>query len=1132
MTNCRRRIAAVLLLGVTIPTMLHAANDRIRVLDPKSKLVDMSPNFQGHTPEASSPPEVERGLPEISLEFPIRAVAPSKFFAFTIKSYDEPQIIPPNAFLEYDIFFPADAISFRGGLDLESRPRFFMLRGDQPPALDQKGLTSHPACDLRHQARGTWYRRRFDLSHAAGKPFQEVYLSGHPFPSAVGTYKVKYRRMRIVNADGDIYWNLYPELGDLRSPVPTSAPQPSRVSAQEMIGVDVVPSNYRVASGDPLSLDTVARNFDNSTSQSARVDVHLIGPDGRDIEVGRDIRLYLEPGETGTLTMVPPADLPTGHYTPRATFRLGGKEAVCDSQPFTIAETASPLPPVGDMLGKDRIAWGADIIGFTGLNTLADLRKQGGNFANIFVSWSDIEVQPGVYDFSGVDGMLAAAAKAHLRAELFFIDFHTEPAWFDDEGMMDHNGKRFKSGYAPSYWAPRARPAYMKMLEAVVKRYRDNPTVAAYSFAFGGMGDGFYYGPKDGTLRLYDYSEHSQAAFRRYVRDVLKLTLEQAAQRYGLKLQSWDELKQPVPKEGINLDPIWWDFQNYRVWTVEGMLDEVCRTVRKHDQKRQIELDYGGGVTAIGIIGNDYDAGARICRKYGASIHNTCYEGPDNGAFLHTYGLEWGFPHTFETAGTPARYPRHQGAMFNLLKYGVKGYYWIAGGNIAGIYGSYGPLREVARELADATPVGPAVGVLSSFSYRQCAFRGRDKGIFTSMLAREIGLPVRYYSDRSFLHGERDLDPTAMPVLVDSGLPVLARAAAEAAADYVRRGGTLVIFPTSGRHTPGKPAEEYYLRQALGCGDTPGTTKLGKGRVVMLPDQPDKVTAEALAKLLAQYSVTPLATAINGVWTATLQKDQTQYIVLHNPGDRQVQTTVKTAAPEESRSLFGLLSGSRGPQSRRAYNLLKRTALGVFTRKGLYADGIPVTLAPYETTALALDPAKGNERVFPAPDFPLVNGAAPAIKKKITDSFQPLTDWRLLTVMTAPDGKGHPINFTPEEEIKLVAGVEAGNPVQADGLTLDLTKHTKYHKDGVAYVETVIDVKQDETARLRLTFDYWLTLWLDGKPLFTTGTASHGNPALTHIYLDVPMTVGRHRLTAKVVPGSGGWNIGIARHQP
>ncbi|MDR3708942.1 MAG: beta-galactosidase [Capsulimonadaceae bacterium] len=1134
----------------------------------------------GVTPSPRAMPD---DLREITISAPVTAKGVRVYIAAPYLRFSAPQIIPAGAILEYDMRIDPDSVSNAGGFDLESVPRTWLTLRDAPRITDQYGASPHPAYQARG-ALGQWLQRRFSLASIAERPFGLALLSAEFTPDRTGIYRASYRNIRIVNDKGEVYWSFYPELGALGECVPVLGNE-GTFTAPGVVGVSLTPDRYVIAAGSRGKLDVSIHNYDPGVAQNATVSSVRLEGGRAPIILSKRLDVNLKPGETKTFSFDMDSAIAPGNYLPVADVAMAGRTAVSHGFAIAIVKGAAALPGPDEYLGKGHFAWGADMDDSLSPESFAELRQNGGNFVNLFVSWDHIETAPGKYDFTELDAGLARVAKAHMRAEVFFWTTDQEfPEWVRAEAMQDQDGKVGRR-LSLSYYAPTGRPAYMKLIQATVDHYKTNDTVVGYQFAALGWGDGFFATPEHGTsapFGLYDYSPWSQAAFRGYVRDAMRLSLDQAAQRYGVPLASWNDLTEPVCGSGIDLRPIWWDFQNFRCWTVENMLDEICRTVRASDPHRKIELMYGGGPTAVGEIGNDYDAGARIARKYGASIHNTCYEGYDPAPLLGTYTREWGITHTCETAGTPCDIPNHQQGMFDVLKFGAKGYCWV-GGRPYGYYPSFAKLGPAAREVSDAKPIGKKVGVLESLSAYQCdPRRDRLREVIAQsfQFVHDASLPADLYTDRSFMADGHRLNPVETPVILDCAAPVLTAQAADAMAAYVQAGGTLILHASSGKFTPGAPNERYKLLTSLGylhAGELPdglgqaraigegpmagkpltltgisplallpdgarilakfgdGQTaaaswRCGAGWIIVLGGTPrytDAATRTWMTALLAEYGVVPISTATAGVITATLEGGATRYVLLHNPAPGAVRSTVATAG------LDGTI---------RAFDLANRRALG--SREGSdWRRGVEIKLGPYEVTAIALDRPSAPARTFAPLEYPLPaasdspDGISVSVygnSSALFASYRPVTNWLTVGEFDNPGGfngssfylaRPPEMSWNPDERFVEDGQTLTWRPASAFDGELRLSNYYALSSGRIAYAMTDLVADRACTVRLRCGVDYALFLWLNGQPLFDSNATSHGAPTPDDFTIEVPLRAGRNRLAARVAPGSLGWAL-------
>jgi hypothetical protein len=1149
------------------------------VLSPRVELVGPPGSSRGETPPAAVEGDDPR---ELTIEVPVREANRLLACAYTLKSYDRPQLIPPGSRLEYEVRNDPAATIVRGAIDLESRPRLAFTFRDHPGMKDQEGRHPHPGADLGGRTVGTWYRRRFDLGPAAGKAFNDVFASFEVNAKAPGVIRAAFRNVRIVDAAGARLWNLLPDAAANPADLPTSCPAGSWLRLDRSAGASLLPDRYWTSPADPPAWILTARNLDGGAPLDLELAPSLSGAHAVAFPAQH---LTLAPGEVRQLRLPAPAALPPGLYTPAVAIRSPHGNGISAGEPVAVTTEGNDQFAPGRFAGPGRFALGADLE-FPTLDALAHIRGKGANYANLFVSWADIETAPGTYDFTRLDALLGDTARAGLAAEVYFITRDTGyPAWYRSESMVDQSGRTWSSGTALSYWAPSARPAYRRLITAVAERYRGNPTIVSWSFTYGGWLDAFYYRPRagDGRNALYDYSPWSQTAFRAFVRDVLRLDLAAAGTRYGLPLRSWDELRQPEPlPDGIDVRPIWWDFQRYRCWSVAAMLAEVSATLRAVDPVRPIEYNFGGAVAAIGRSGNDYEAGALAARTFHGGIHNTCYEDGGQSSFLGTLTRRLNVPHTCETAGTPATIERHQAAVFGMLRNQAAGYAWISGWNPRGIYPSYAALRPVANELSAARLApGPRPLVLWSLSASQCDLAGDTVRPFAwdpEQVCEQIGCTPDILSDRGFepLPGQAavaeltELDPQRFPLLIDSGLPVLAAGAADAIAAYVRRGGQALVTANSGHRTPGDPEERHRLLRALGYGSpVPAAGRdrdlaqgrgplqgisftlhalsdlsampagsevlaqaadgrplmirwpLGQGSVLLLAGSPLRGEASltrALRQCLAGAGIRPPAEVDDGVQSAVLGHAGRTYVLLANP--QRSPRTVHVRLAEAPR------------QAVRAYDLFTGRSVGEMAPER-WATGCAVALAPCAVAAIALDPSADPPRHFPARSWSSESGpkeedAPPAFPPR------PCQHWLVAGPFANPEGWngasfwkacGPEADWSATARYRDEGRERAWQPVQAQDGKLDIERLVPNLPTQVVYAQFAVSSPDRQRVQLCLGADYGLLLFLDGAPAFASHALSRGAATADEWRLNLDLHPGINRIGVKLAPGSSGWGL-------
>lgn len=508
-------------------------------------------------------------------------------------------------------------------------------------------------------------------------------------------------------------------------------------------------------------------------------------------------------------------------------------------------------------------------------------KKTGARFVDLRLVWSQLEPRPGVYDWTTADAGIRNAAAAGLPVTILLRFFDDQiPAWLADETMLDQNGKGFygyqrENSRALSYWAPRGRKAYLKLIEAVVRRYRGNPEILAWQF-FYGYNDSYYLGMWQGRETIYDYSKFSEEKYRFYLARVKALRLDELNRRHGTAYRKWDEVSQPKPTFGaLNVTRAWHDFQDYRMWTIEQTFDEMFRLVRRLDS-RPLILYYGGSLHHSAHQLSVYDIGLRLLKKHGGLLDITCFEDPvpaeTGSGFVHGYGV----PLMAEAWQVPPPAQDFRRMFFQIFALGVQSYQLVgnfekmaATGEGAAMGGTSkqpagqapkpAPSREefmrageAFRRASEFKPVRAAVAGL--FSYRSIQSHIPARNYINPTLAMIPRLQEHQYS----LDWRSDLSPLddlgRYPALLDANSEVLERTVIERLGRYVEEGGRLALLQRSGRYALEDGRPEYPLLKRLKCPkpESAGveTWTLGKGRVLRLGSEADWTTQEGTRKLL------------------------------------------------------------------------------------------------------------------------------------------------------------------------------------------------------------------------------------------------------------------------------------------
>lgn len=570
--------------------------------------------------------------------------------------------------------------------------------------------------------------------------------------------------------------------------------------------------------------------------------------------------------------------------------------------------------------------------------------------------WSVLEPAPGVYDWSTLDTALAHARAVDLPVTITLRFFDDQvPAWFADENMIDQNGETF-SGYgfkgvhrSPSYWGPTARPAYLRLVDALVRRYRGNSSICAWQF-FYGYNDSFYMGMWNGKQTVYDYSEFSQEHYRLYLRRQKHLSLRGVNERYGASYKRWDELRQPRPLFGeLNVTRAWHDFQDYRMWSIACMFDDMDQSVRTLD-KRPLIMYYGGSPHFAAHQLSVYDVGLRLLKKHGGMLDVTCFEDPVPAEVGTGIVRSYGVTPMAEAWQVPPPLKDFRRLFFNMFAQGVTSYQLVGSWKkLEASPEEFSRTAEVFDEMADAKPIrAPVAGLISYRSILSCIPARPYINPTLAMIPKlqENQYSLDWHSDMSPLD-----DLSTYPALLDANSEVLERRVVERLERYVKHGGRLALLSRSGKYVLESGRPDYVLLERLRCPE-PNNAGLvswsyGKGHVLRLGADPDWSTAEGvntLLRIMEWLQVARPVTATPGTLAAVSGNSRKEvFVALFSPG----------AEPAES--VFTIRPGILDPARHyRASSLFAPETEPKSLTATEAEAGVKLTFAPYELKLLKL----------------------------------------------------------------------------------------------------------------------------------------------------------------------------------
>ncbi|HEY3378519.1 MAG TPA: beta-galactosidase [Armatimonadota bacterium] len=460
---------------------------------------------------------------------------------------------------------------------------------------------------------------------------------------------------------------------------------------------------------------------------------------------------------------------------------------------------------------------------------LVDVQKQNVNTIELFPKWGEIEPMPGVYWWEQLDARMDVIAKHGMHA-MINLDSSYVPTWMLEESQADEEGMvngLWRGGAGNDVLkSPSSAVLYREYgayLTQLALRYRNNPTLAAYSSLSIFFDHIWADHPWQG--QYVDYSESAKFGFRAYLRDVRGFTLDDLNTRWKKTYQSWNEV--PLPRTDLFLGlatidrpdprPEWRDFLDFRQWSQESYFTKlVDGTIRRYDDLRPVGTH---GVQADPQLYKDHKM--FVCA------------GGSEGS-LEGYRTPFPYPKRSESILMSFYTPYYTAmSMTNLLAQGnlnvqhfwTPGWRWEDSGDErrkTGTQSLAGWLALFQGDLGTATPIhatGTGPKPLLGLLYSQASIRYGVRSFHWFRLD-DYKMPA----DRACLVSHQLLqdDATAeelaaLPcVIIDPTARIIPQDMMERLVAYVKHGGKLVLAPTSGMYTTDPADGDHALRRLLG----------------------------------------------------------------------------------------------------------------------------------------------------------------------------------------------------------------------------------------------------------------------------------------------------------------------------
>ena len=309
------------------------------------------------------------------------------------------------------------------------------------------------------------------------------------------------------------------------------------------------------------------------------------------------------------------------------------------------------------------------------------IKRLGFDIVELDLYWSDLEPVEGNFTWKRLDTFINYAEKNDLKVAIKVVMWDL-PSWITERMVSD----RGDIGMCPPNWGRIAEEKLPRLWQKIAERYANNPAVVLY-YPHMGLQDGPIHGDFDkalGPAQYYDYSDESQKAWRRFLKEEKQLTLEKVSTLMNKKFSSWEEVYQPKSFEYKGekyREEIWKLFVEFQAYGVTKVFERLFRAIRSVDEKTPVEIRIGGGADEWLIKGFDFTSLIPLCKKYNGILVQTNSNPDKQVACLGSLSQSFELPFTTEV-GAPPNSVQVVRSILNSIKAGARAHFycfWQAG---------------------------------------------------------------------------------------------------------------------------------------------------------------------------------------------------------------------------------------------------------------------------------------------------------------------------------------------------------------------------------------------------------------------------------------------------------------------
>gem|GEM_PF-7021435 len=274
---------------------------------------------------------------------------------------------------------------------------------------------------------------------------------------------------------------------------------------------------------------------------------------------------------------------------------------------FPISVFASPISDPSS--NPSTQIWSVQVWDYSQLtpSDYVQIKESGANTVELQLFWSDIEPQPGKFDFTLLRHNVEWAEEAGLNFILIFWYGPFQPTWVQGYELNSSLEPVGTPGmFAPPWWA--YLTDYIEYVNTTISLFLGDPHFLGAYVNYGWL-DAFWFGG--------GYSNSSISHLRAYLEMEYNGSIEALNKAWGSSFSSFSQIRPPFQGKA------WIDFEDYRIWALNYTLNSIYSSIypELESHGRRLFIYWGGDLSNSYDLVNFPDVVMGIAARYNATVN-------------------------------------------------------------------------------------------------------------------------------------------------------------------------------------------------------------------------------------------------------------------------------------------------------------------------------------------------------------------------------------------------------------------------------------------------------------------------------------------------------------------------------